>query len=152
MVRRLPMPLRAWSGALLVCALLFCLGGLARPAMAMAPMAPMSPAMPGMAMEAMGAPASTSAPAPTPALASAAGDPAAATAAEPGAAGTRCPMVDPQCVSPQGTLTQDVQPLADPIGPSSTSPCAHVPDTAWPHAPPEPLPPPDPHRLCVSRT
>ncbi|MFE5480930.1 DUF6153 family protein [Streptomyces sp. NPDC056527] len=135
MMRRLPMTLRTWSGALLVCALLFCTGGLLRSAMAM------PAAMPSMTMAAA-----------METLGSAADDPAEAAKGDSGAAGMHCPMADSQCTAPQAVLVPNVQPLTDPLASPMAATCSSTAAKPWPHAPPSPPPPPDLHELCVSRT
>jgi hypothetical protein len=147
MLRRVLMPLRTWSGALLVCALMFCLAGLARPAMAM----PSS-------MSSMG---SMDAAAPAPAdshssgviHAEAAGH-APATPMATGSVenGTHCPMVEKQCAAPQATLVHDVQPGTAPTDLPTAMACSPAAMVAQPGAPPPAPSPPDLHRLCVSRT
>ncbi|MET9953653.1 hypothetical protein ABZ135_19150 [Streptomyces sp. NPDC006339] len=133
-----PLPLRTWSGVLLVCALFACLTGLARPAMAMGMSMPMAAPM----TEHM-----------TPAAwHSASASPAnKATAAVPPKA-PDCPVVDDQCVAPKGIPAQDGPSPAAP-GASSSGASSSVPmGDSWPHAPPDVAAPPDLHRLCVSRT
>ncbi|MGP3947493.1 hypothetical protein [Streptomyces sp. 7N604] len=144
MSRRVLMPLRAWSGALLVCALVACLSGLAQPAMAM----PSS-----MASMEMAAPAAVSARS-SPAMHAEAAGHVTATPTATGSVehGAHCPMVEKQCAAPKATLGHDVQPgpaLTDLPTAMACSPAAVV---AQPNAPPPALPPPDLHRLCVSRT
>lgn len=141
MTRRLPPALRMWSGALLVCALVVCLGGLARPAMAM------TMAMPG-AMEM--APAAMA----TGHMSGHDAELAVEQAvAESPTSTPHCPMAEEQCIAPKAVLSQDV-----PVGPGLTgSPqavagCSPDAVVAQPNAPPRALSPPDLHRLCVSRT
>lgn len=132
------MPLRAWSAALLLCALMFCLAGLARPAMAMssstAPLASMAP------ME-MAAPAQVSS------------DPPEVVRADAVEYGAQCPMAGTPCATQQATLSRPDQPSVAPIGlPVVAAPCFRAVGVAQPNAPPAALPTPDLHRLCVSRT
>ncbi|MBT2490707.1 hypothetical protein J7E96_19740 [Streptomyces sp. ISL-96] len=144
MLRPMLRPLRTWSGALLVCALMFCLAGLARPAMSM----PSS--MPAMEMAASPA---TGGHAPGVVQAEAAGQ----AAAIPMAAGsvehdTRCPMVEKQCAAPKATLVHHVQPGTAQTDVPTVPACSHTAVMAHPNAPPPAPSPPDLHRLCVSRT
>lgn len=144
MSRRVVMPLRAWSGALLVCALMFCLAGLARPAMAMpASMTSVEMAAPGTVGGGSSGLTQSEAVGQTPAMAM------ASDAVEPGA---HCPMAEKQCEAPKATLGPDAQPVpaltALPMG----TPCSAAALMPLPNAPPPALPPPDLHRLCVSRT
>ncbi|MBT2395999.1 hypothetical protein [Streptomyces sp. ISL-100] len=133
MTRRVPPALRTWSGALLVCALMLCLSGLARPAMAAA----MPMTMPGPMESASSAAAE-------------AGHTAMVTDSAGG--GPQCPMVQEQCAAPKATVVQD-GPTAPALGDApQTTPCSTVDLLSQPNAPPPPLPPPDLHRLCVSRT
>ncbi|MBC9725008.1 hypothetical protein [Streptomyces sp. TRM68367] len=140
MSRRVLMPLRAWSGALLTCAVLLCLAGLARPAMAMpSSMAAMERAAPAAASGLTHV--ETGAQAAAPAMATdAAGD------------SVHCPMAEKQCTAPKATLGHDVQPGPVLTGLPTVTSCSHAAVTAQPHAPPPAMPPPDLHRLCVSRT
>lgn len=142
MTRRVPPALRTWSGALLVCALMLCLSGLARPAVAM----PMS--MPA-SMGTMSAPAGAESTVPGQTSLGVAGQ--AVRAAEASYAGPHCPMAQQQCVSPKATIAQD-SPTAPKLGgvPPSTA-CPRAVLVPQSNAPPA-LPPPDLHRLCVSRT
>ncbi len=140
MSRRVLMPFRAWSGALLACTVMLCLAGLARPAMAMpSSMASMERAAPAMARGLTHV---------------AAGAQAAATAMATDAAGdsAHCPMLKKQCAAPKATLGQDVQPNPVLTGLPTVTSCSHAAVTAQTNAPPPALPPPDLHRLCVSRT
>lgn len=142
MMRRVPLPLRTWSGALLVCALLLCLASLARPAMAMpmsmpGPMGTMSSATDvGAVAERMPA--------------RAAGH--AVTVSDSGERGPHCPMAEEQCASPKATVIQG-SPAASGHGevPEAVA-CSPAALVSQPNAPPPTLPPPDLHRLCVSRT
>lgn len=127
----MPLPLRAWSGALLVCTLMFCLGGLARPAVAM----PSS--MPSM---------ETAAPAVTSSA------PSGQLRADAVEYDGQCPMAGTPCATPQATLMQDVQPGTSATGLQASVTCSDEAGVAQPNAPPAGLPPPDLHRLCVSRT
>lgn len=131
MSRRLLLPLRTWSGVLLVCALFACLSGLARPAMAMP--GPMEMA-PRIAVEAHAGHAVT---------------PAVAGSQEHG---PRCPVAAEQCVAPKATLAQDgpAAPVLAPV--PHVMACGHGLLMAQPNAPPSAVAPPDLHRLCVSRT
>ncbi|MEV7521472.1 hypothetical protein [Streptomyces sp. NPDC091371] len=147
MPRRLPLSLRAWSGALLVWAIFACLTGLARPAVAMGMPMPMSMSM------------SMPAPAPEPqavpgAMAmteSGPGAMAGPVAGEP-AHGADCPAADQQCAAPKVTLGHDVPTAQVPSAASAAAASAPRVRAAWPHAPPPDTGPPDLHRLCVSRT
>lgn len=130
------MPLRAWSAALLLCALMFCLAGLARPAMAMSSSTAPSPSMASMEMA---SPAQIGSDAP---------GPVRADAVEYGA---QCPMAGTPCATQQATLPQD-QPSVALTGLPTAMPCFRAAGVAQPNAPPVALPPPDLHRLCVSRT
>lgn len=131
------MPLRAWSAALLLCALMFCLTGLARPTMAMSSSTAPSASMASMEMA---APAQIGSDAP---------GPVRADAVE---YGTQCPMAGTPCATQQATLSQQDQPSVAPTGLPTASPCFRAAGVAQPNAPPVELPPPDLHRLCVSRT
>ncbi|MCP3820250.1 hypothetical protein NLX86_19740 [Streptomyces sp. A3M-1-3] len=144
MSRRVLPPLRAWSGALLVCALMFCLTGLARPAMAM----PSS--TPSMEMAAPGAVGGDS----SGLMQAEAAGQAAAIAMASGSAehGAHCPMAEKQCEAPKATFGPDVQPIPALTGLSMGTACSAAALMALPNAPPPALPPPDLHRLCVSRT
>ncbi|MFE9647169.1 hypothetical protein ACFYO0_24265 [Streptomyces sp. NPDC006365] len=76
----------------------------------------------------------------------------AVRAAEASYTGPHCPMAQQQCVSPKATIAQD-SPTAPKIGdvpPSTACPAAAL--LPQSNAPPPTLPPPDLHRLCVSRT
>ncbi|MFI5979343.1 hypothetical protein ACIBEA_00555 [Streptomyces sp. NPDC051555] len=134
MMRRLPLSLRMWSGALLVCALLLCLAGLARPAMAMS-----GP---------MGAAAMSAAPSGHRAAAEAGQQMAADSAGH----GTHCPMTQSQCAAPKATIAPDAPaaPLLADVPLAVT--CPVLATVVLPNAPPSALHPPDLHRLCVSRT
>ncbi|MEU0350898.1 hypothetical protein ABZ302_29355 [Streptomyces sp. NPDC006237] len=147
MSRRVLPPLRAWSGALLVCALLFCLAGLARPAMAMPSMGPMA------SME-MAAAAAAGGDSSGLMRAGAVGQATAIKAAAgSGQYGQHCPMAEQQCAAPKATLAHTVQPGPAPASaPTGTACSAAAVLTARPNAPPPALSPPDLHRLCVSRT
>ncbi|MEV7611422.1 hypothetical protein [Streptomyces sp. NPDC089799] len=170
MLRRLPLPLRAWSGMLLACALFVCLSGAARQAGALhaasaagwmrAPMtSPMATAMAMVMPDALPEAAVPTAPE----TATASGTPAAsavpAASAMPTPAVTTarlhhgCPDADP-CPAPKVLPVQDASGHAQP--PAVTRPagaCGTATGAAWAHAPPPPVPdPPDLHRLCVSRT
>jgi hypothetical protein len=141
MMRRVPLPLRTWSGALLVCALMLCLAGLARPAMAMAMPGPMEAA----SSMSMGA-ASGQMPV------EAAGHAEQAMATDSAGHGAPCPMTQQHCAAPKATVAQDGPAgpvLADLPRAVACSPAALV---SQPNAPPPALPPPELHRLCVSRT
>ncbi|MDJ0464591.1 hypothetical protein [Streptomyces sp. H27-C3] len=131
MSRRLLLPLRTWSGVLLVCALFACLSGLARPAMAMPGPMEMTPRV---------AVAAHSGHAVTPAVAGTKDH------------GPRCPMAAEQCVAPKATLAQDgpAGPVLAPV-PHAMA-CGHALLMEQPNAPPRIVDPPDLHRLCVSRT
>ncbi|MBT2391591.1 hypothetical protein J7E87_19665 [Streptomyces sp. ISL-1] len=61
-------------------------------------------------------------------------------------------MTQQQCVSPKATIAQD-SPTAPKLGnvPPSTA-CLAAALVPQSNAPPPALPPPDLHRLCVSRT
>jgi hypothetical protein len=133
MSRRLLLPLRTWSGVLLVCALFACLSGLARPAMSMSMPGPMEMA-PRVAVDAHGGHAVT---------------PAVAGVQDHG---PRCPVAAEQCVAPKATLAQDglAGPVLAPV-PHAMA-CGNALLTAQPNAPPSAVAPPDLHRLCVSRT
>ncbi|KPC65246.1 hypothetical protein ADL29_07740 [Streptomyces chattanoogensis] len=136
MVRRLPLSLRTWSGALLVCALFVCLSGMTRPLTAMPePMEMASPA--AEAAMAAGHPA----PAPAPAVH---GSPDHAP---------DCPMVDQRCGTLKATLAQDgpTGQVPVPANASDAMTCSPALLVARPHAPPH-MAPPDLQRLCVSRT
>ncbi|MGW1886120.1 hypothetical protein [Streptomyces sp. NPDC001970] len=149
MSRRVLLPLRTWSGALLVCALFVCLSGLARPAMAMT----MPMAMPAAVSAPMDAASHA-------AVGTAPGDghvhaiDAAASAVAESAVdhSPRCPAAEKQCAAPEATLAQD--------GPAGQAPavtpraiaCSPARLVAQPNAPPPAVAPPDLHRLCVSRT
>ncbi|MFE1805856.1 hypothetical protein [Streptomyces sp. NPDC059533] len=132
---RLPLlSLRAWTGALLACAVFLCVAGAARPAMAMDMRAPM---------------AKTMAQTPT----------ARHTAEEQGSTVARvpdrrpdCPAADHQCVAPKVTLGQEISPTHVPATASAAAEATPRARAAWPHAPPSTAGPPDLHRLCVSRT
>lgn len=131
MSRRVLLPIRTWSGVLLVCALFACLSGLARPAMAMPGPTEMAPRV------AVGAHARHAV---TPAVAGVQDH------------GPRCPAAQEQCVAPKVTLAQDGQ--AGPVlalVPHAMA-CGHALLVAQPNAPPSAVAPPDLHRLCVSRT
>ncbi|MGW6708972.1 hypothetical protein ACWGDE_29345 [Streptomyces sp. NPDC054956] len=158
MSRRLPPPLRTWSGALLVCALLLCLTGLARPAMARAMAMPGSMDM-GMDMD-MGVTAAGGHSAGPAARGTGAVEPAAVgTAVEDAAAvgtaghSTDCPTPTEHCATARAVLAQ-----GGPAGPAPllallvTDRAAPAPPDAEPNAPPGTADPPDLHRLCVSRT
>ncbi|AJT63155.1 hypothetical protein T261_1469 [Streptomyces lydicus] len=131
MVRRLPLSLRTWSGALLVCALFVCLSGMMRPLMTMPePMEMASPA------------------------AMAAGHPAPAPAVHGSPDhDPDCPMVDQRCGTLKATLAQDgpTGQVPVPTNASDAMTCSPALLVARPHAPPH-MAPPDLHRLCVSRT
>ncbi|WP_461058485.1 hypothetical protein [Streptomyces pseudoechinosporeus] len=143
MCRGVQMPLRAWSGALLVCTLMLCLAGLARPAMAM----PSS-----MASMEMAAPAAAGGHSSSAMQAEAAGQSAAMPMVSGSAQhGAHCPMVEQQCPSPQATLGHDVQPSPALSDVPVAAACSQAAE-AQPGASPPALPPPDLHRLCVSRT
>ncbi|WP_327432910.1 hypothetical protein [Streptomyces sp. NBC_01236] len=123
---------RLWAGVLMVCALLLCLGGLARPAMAMP-----------SGMEPM----------PTAASGDASGGAGTATAGRVDMDGT-CPMGQQHCAKPSAAVpaTAAAVPaaLADAASPlPSASPWASQ-SRISPQAGPDP--PPDLHRLCVQRT
>lgn len=136
MPRRLLLSLRAWTGALLACAVFVCVAGAARPAMAM-----------DMAMD-------TAAPvamADTVMVRHAAGERAPTVARVPDRH-PDCPAADHECAAPGVTLGQDVSPTHVPAADSSAAGCAPRVRAAWPHAPPPTASPPDLHRLCVSRT
>lgn len=130
MLQRLPLSLRTWSGALLVCALFACLSGLARPTMAMA--MPASMDMPAQVM--------------------AVGHAGAATVAEAPGHGPGCPVVTEQCVAPKGVPAQDSPTAPVPVVESRPMSCTPALLAAQPHAPPSSADPPDLYRLCVSRT
>ncbi|MCY0950665.1 hypothetical protein [Streptomyces sp. H27-S2] len=134
MTRRLPPALRTWSGALLVCALMFCLTGLARSAMAM-PMAMTGP------MGAVSATVGSDAPAGHVVMASDFSD-----------SGPECPTSRQVCEAPKGTVVNDgpTAPVLDAAPDTATCPPAAL--VSQPNTPPRVLPPPDLHRLCVSRT
>ncbi|MET9817332.1 MULTISPECIES: hypothetical protein [unclassified Streptomyces] len=150
MSRRVLLPLRAWSGALVVCALMFCLAGLARPAMAMS--SSMGP-MESMASMGMAAPAASSGDSSAPGRAEAVGQPTATQAAGARQYGEHCPMADQQCVAPNATVASSVQTGLALTGlPAGAACSAAAVLAAGPNAPPPALPPPDLHRLCVSRT
>lgn len=131
MLRRLPLSLRAWSGALLACALFVCLTGLARPAMSMSMLAaePMETAAQVMVGGHSIAPASAATP----------------------DRGPRCPMASEQCVAPKGVLAQDLS-AGRAEDASRVVVCSPSLLVARPNAPPPTVAPPDLHRLCVSRT
>ncbi|MGP3980849.1 hypothetical protein [Streptomyces sp. KR80] len=143
MTRRVPPPLRTWSGALLVCALMLCLSGLARPALAMEMPAPMKSA----SSTTSGGAASGGR-----MLTETAGHPAQLMMTYSAGHGPHCPMIQQQCETPQATVVPD-GPVATALGESpravACSPAALV---SQANAPPPPVPPPDLHRLCVSRT
>ncbi|MET7714475.1 hypothetical protein [Streptomyces sp. NPDC005407] len=151
MLRRVLMPLRTWSGALLVCALMFCLAGLARPAVAMP--SSMPPSMASMGSMDAAAPAGAGTHSFGVMHAEATGQ-VAATPMATGSVeqGTHCPMVEKQCAAPQATLGHDVQPGTAPTDLPTAMACFPAAMVAQPNAPPAPLAPPDLHRLCVSRT
>ncbi|MFE2283028.1 hypothetical protein ACFXDJ_02450 [Streptomyces sp. NPDC059443] len=134
MSRRLPLPLRTWSGVLLVCALFACLTGLARPAMAM----PGPGSMPGSMQ--MSSHAAMS------------GHAAAPAAAESPDHGPSCPMAAEQCVAPKGLVAQDGPAVPVLVTVSHVTVCSSGLLTGQPNAPPPAVAPPDLHRLCVSRT
>lgn len=131
------MPLRAWSAALLLCALMFCLAGLARPAMAMS--SSTAPAASMASME-MAAPTQVSS------------DPLGTVRADAVEYGTQCPMAGTPCATQRATLVQQDQTSVAPTGLPTASPCFRAAGVAQPNAPPVAFPPPDLHRLCVSRT
>ncbi|WP_143674502.1 MULTISPECIES: hypothetical protein [Streptomyces] len=141
MSRRVLLPLRAWSGALLVCALFVCLTGLARPAMAMTMPMGMSAPMDAASQSAVGGH-----------VEHAEGAAASAVAESAVDHSPRCPAAEKQCAAPEATLAQD--------GPSGQAPavtpraiaCSPARLVAQPNAPPPAVAPPDLHRLCVSRT
>lgn len=138
MSRRVLLPLRTWSGALLVCTLFVCLSGLARPAMAMT----MPMAEPGSMKMAP--------PAVSGGLSGDASAPAVTESAPPHS--PDCPVAEEQCDAPKVTLAQDGpagQALA--LSPRAMG-CASALLVAQPNAPPPATGPPDLHRLCVSRT
>ncbi|MGA5215239.1 hypothetical protein ACPCAE_04060 [Streptomyces cinereoruber] len=138
MPSRPPLPLRTWSGVLMVCAVLACLTGLARPAMAMSMSMPMAAPMTEHMTPAAWHSASESRETKVAAV---------VPPKEPD-----CPVVDDQCVAPKGTPAQDSPSPAAPVA-SSSGASSSVPEgDSWPHAPPEATAPPDLHRLCVSRT
>ncbi|WP_307659869.1 hypothetical protein [Streptomyces sp. V1I1] len=145
MSRRVLMPLRAWSGALLVCAVMFCLTGIARPAIAM------PPSMTSMGSMEVASPAAADDHSSRVMHADAAG---AGVAMAVGSVehGTHCPMFEKQCAAPQATLVHDVQPGTAVTDVPTVTACSHAAVTARPNAPPPALAPPDLHRLCVSRT
>ncbi|MCX5404050.1 hypothetical protein OHA37_09150 [Streptomyces sp. NBC_00335] len=130
MLQRLPLSLRTWSGALLVCALFACLSGLARPAMAMAMPGPMD--MPAQVM--------------------AVGHAGAEIVAEVPGHGSGCPVATEQCVAPKGVPAQDSPAAPVPMVESRLMSCAPALLAARPKAPPSSADPPDLYRLCVSRT
>ncbi|MFE2166967.1 hypothetical protein ACFXB3_18155 [Streptomyces sp. NPDC059447] len=127
MPRRQLLSLRAWTGALLACAVFVCLAGAARPAMAMDMSAPMA-----MARHTAGQEAPTVARVPE--------------------RRPDCPAADHQCVAPKVTLGQEISPTHVPATASAVADRAPRARAAWPHAPPSTAGPPDLHRLCVSRT
>ncbi|MFJ8015771.1 hypothetical protein [Streptomyces sp. NPDC096339] len=141
MPRRLLLSLRAWTGALLACAVFVCLAGAARPAMAM----PMSRSMP------MSSPVAMADTAMARHTAYRAERQASAVARVPDRR-PDCPAADHQCVAPKVTLGQDSAPTHVPAAVSAVADCAPRVRAAWPHAPPPAASPPDLHRLCVSRT
>ncbi|MFI5520518.1 hypothetical protein [Streptomyces platensis] len=155
MLRRVLLPLRAWSGVLLVCAVVVCLSGLARPAMAMSMAMSMPEPMVGMAHQQVGKGQgherlfAEAVPMSTAGVGSAAGT----TAAKPSDPGGQCPMAEQHCAASKAAVAQD--------GPAGGSLFAELPRAmacspaalaSQPNAPPPALPPPDPQRLCVSRT
>lgn len=142
MTRRVPLPLRTWSGALLVCALLLCLAGLARPVMAM-PMA-----MPGPMGTMSSAPRADAVVERVPM--GAAGH--AVMAADSGERGPHCPMAEEPCASPKGTVAQAGQAAVGHGDVPQVVACSPAALVSQPNAPPPALRPPDLHRLCVSRT
>jgi hypothetical protein len=77
---------------------------------------------------------------------------ATAMAADAASHGAHCPMVEKQCAAPKATLGHDVQPGPAPSGLPTAMACAPAAVVALPNAPPPAHPPPDLHRLCVSRT
>lgn len=140
MSRRVPHALRMLSGALLVCALVLCLSGLARSTMTMPGQMEMTPPAPAGG-HTRGQVLAGAAPL------------AAGPMAESPDRSAQCPMAEQQCAAPKAVLAQDgpaAPALSDlPQAMASCSPAAVV---AQPNAPPPALPPPDLHRLCVSRT
>ncbi|WP_143608545.1 hypothetical protein [Streptomyces sp. CB03234] len=140
MSRRVLLPLRTWSGALLVCVLFVCLSGLARPAMAMpGPMnmhvAPHSVASGHAEHAEHGGQAAA------PAVAESSPD-----------HGPRCPAAEEQCAAPEATLAQDGPSGQAPAVPARSAACSAALMKAQPNAPPPVVAPPDLHWLCVSRT
>ncbi|MEV6734802.1 MULTISPECIES: hypothetical protein [unclassified Streptomyces] len=140
MSSRVLMPLRAWSAALLLCALMFCLAGLARPAMEMSSATAPSASMVSMASMEMAAPTQVSS------------DASGVVRADAVEYGAQCPMAGTPCATQQATLVQQDQTSVAPIGLPAGAPCFRAAGVAQPNAPPVALPPPDLHRLCVSRT
>jgi hypothetical protein len=135
MSRRVLLPLRRWSGALLVCALFVCLSGLARPAMAMPgpmQMAP-HPAVGGHAEHGGSAAAS-------------------AVAESSPDHSPQCPAAEEQCAAPAATLAQDGPSGQVPAVAARATACSPALLMTQPNAPPPVVAPPDLHRLCVSRT
>ncbi|MET8681955.1 hypothetical protein ABZW18_31345 [Streptomyces sp. NPDC004647] len=143
MTRGVPLPLRTWSGALLVCALLLCLSGLARPAMAMT--------MPGP-MEEMGASASVAGHAFGQMPVEAAGHATEPMVTDAAGRGPHCPMTQQQCEAPKAAVVQDGSAGSVPVDLPRGLPCNPAAEVSQLNAPPPALPPPDLHRLCVSRT
>ncbi|MBV7700693.1 hypothetical protein [Streptomyces sp. TRM70350] len=140
MSRRVPHALRVLSGALLVCALVLCLSGLARPAMTMPGQMGMTP--PALAGERASGQMS----------ADAAGLAAGPMAESPDRS-AQCPMAEQRCTASKAVLAQD-GPAAPALTalPQPIAACSPMATMAQPNAPPPSLPPPDLHRLCVSRT
>lgn len=136
MSRRVLLPLRAWSGALLACALFVCLTGLTRPAMAMAMPQPMEMSAHAVASGHAGQ----------------AGHAAASAVAESPDHSPRCPTAEEQCEAPKATLAPDGASGQAPAVTPRAMACSPAPLMAQPNAPPSAVAPPDLHRLCVSRT